>query len=117
MQINRKAGHPKGARRNRLGREVFLNICQHFLAGLHIIKSKNGIFDLHIAGVSFLLLLTLLDVEIGLFDILENIALTISGIVDQNFAVFKLNFPMGFGCEEQSKAKYQKENDLKKTAR
>ena len=109
-----KSRAPKGARRNRLGREVFSNVRQHFLAGSHIIKSKNRILDLHIAGVIRLLLFTLLDVEIGLLDILENIALTISGVVDQYFVIFKLNFPMGLGSEEQSKAENQKENDLKK---
>ena len=75
---------------------------------MYIRKNKNGILKLHVAGVIFLLFLTLLNMEIGLLDLLENIALTISGIINQDFVIFKLNFPMGFGCEKQSEAKSQK---------
>ena len=77
-------------------------------------KDKNGIRQLHIAGVFCLLFIALLNVKIGLLELIENIALAISCVIYHDLVIFKPNLPMGSGCQQQAKTKYHKENDLKK---
>ena len=85
------------------------DVCLHFLAGLHIVKTENRILQPHIAGVLCLLLFTLLNVEIGLLQILENITLLASVVVDQNFVILKTNFPMVSGSQHQAEKEAQKQ--------
>ena len=93
--------------------EILTDIGLHFLACLHIAENERGIRKLHIAGVFALLLFTLLDVEIGLPELVEDVALPVSRVVQQNAVAFQFNFSMGFGCQQQTNAKAQQQNSFK----